>query len=569
MSIELERIFDLPYYQLASYPLERCFTSKVNGKWVSISTQQFVDQSNEVSKGLLAMGVKPGDKVGIISNNRYEWHIMDMGILQIGAISVPIYSTISVSSYEYIFNHAELRMVFVSDISIFKKVSQVAQKNPSILGVYTFDLIEGARHWTDIKSHGGLMEQSKVNAMMDGVDGQDLATIIYTSGTTGKPKGVMLSHANIISNVLACGNRFPARFGHKALSFLPVCHIYERTLIYLYLKEGTSVYFAESLETIAENIKEIKPHIFSAVPRLLEKVFDSIMDKGQALSGIKRMLFFWAVAIGEHWEPYGQNGRVYKWKLSIVNKLIFSKWREALGGNVIAIASGSAALQPRLAKVFNAAKIPVFEGYGLTETSPVISVNELNNNGLMIGTVGRIIDHVSVGFMDDGEILCKGPNVMLGYYKDPEKTSQAITPDGWLHTGDIGEMVGENNDFLKITDRKKEMFKTSGGKYIAPQVMENMLKESRFIEQAMVIGENRKHPSVLVVPANDFVIGWCNRSNIKCYTAEQLVENEEVRARIWKDVVQITRHLGRWETPKKMYLCTQPWTIENDELTPT
>ncbi len=569
MAGQLKRLFDVAYYQLEKYPLDKSLSSKVNGKWEGVSTRQLIDQANEVSRGLLAMGIKPGDKVGLISNNRYEWHIMDIGILQIGAINVPIYPTISSEDYDYIFNHSELRIVVVSSTDILEKVNKIKANVPSLMEVFTFNKIAGEKHWSEIKTKSPEVPLNDVKKLMDGVKSSDLASIIYTSGTTGTPKGVMLSHDNIMSNVIASGVRFPATFGQKALSFLPICHIYERTLTYLYLKEGTSVYFAESMETIGENIKEIQPEVFSAVPRLLEKVFDKIIAKGQELTGIKKMLFFWAVGLGEKWEPNGENGWFYEWKLDIANSLIFSKWREALGGNVIAIASGSAALQPRLARIFNAARIPIFEGYGLTETSPVISVNELDNEGLMIGTVGRVIDHVTVKFGEDGEILCKGPNVMMGYYKDPEKTSEVLTEDGWFHTGDIGMMVGPNKDFLKITDRKKEMFKTSGGKYIAPQVIENMLKESRFIEQAMVIGENRKHPAVLIVPAFDFLTEWCKRHNTSCQTPVDIAGNEKVRERIWKDVERITSSLGSWEIPKKMEICTDVWSIENDELTPT
>ena len=569
MSIELKRLFDLPYFQLEKYPLERSFSSKVNGKWVSISTQQLVDQANEVSRGLLAMGVKPGDKVGLISNNRYEWHIMDIGILQIGAINVPIYPTISAEDYEYIFNHSEIKIVVVSSTEILEKVNKVKANVSSLERVFTFDVINGEKHWNEIKNRNEEVDAAQVTALMNDVKTNDLASIIYTSGTTGRPKGVMLSHANILSNVIAAGARFPASYGHKSVSFLPICHIYERTLTYVYMKEGTSVYFAESMETIGADIKEVKPEVFSAVPRLLEKVFDKIMAKGQEQTGVKKALFFWAVGLAESWEPNGENGAFYEWKLSIANKIIFSKWREALGGKLLAIASGSAALQPRLSRIFNAAMIPIFEGYGLTETSPVISVNELDNEGLMIGTVGRVLDGVTVKFGDDGEILCKGPNVMMGYYKDVEKTKEVLTEDGWFHTGDIGKMVGKSNDFLKITDRKKEMFKTSGGKYVAPQMIENMLKESRFIEQAMVIGENRKHPAVLVVPSFEFVIEWCKRHNVVCKSPEEVANCEEVKTRIWRDVVKITENLGKWEIPKKMELCTDVWSIENDELTPT
>ena len=569
MAIDLKRLFDLPYYQLEKYPLDKCFTSKVNGKWEGISTQELVDQANEVSRGLLAMGIKPGDKVGLISNNRYEWHIMDIGILQIGAINVPIYPTISADDYNYIFNHSEIKIVVVSAEDILAKVNQIKSEVPTLKEVFTFNNIAGEKHWSEIKSKNSEVDQSEVQKLMDGVNSSDMASIIYTSGTTGKPKGVMLSHDNIMSNVNGAGVRFPARSGHKSLSFLPICHIYERTLTYVYLKEGTSVYFAESMETIGDNIKEIQPEVFSAVPRLLEKVYDKIIAKGAELTGVKKMLFFWAVGLGEKWEPNGENGGFYEWKLGIANKLIFSKWREALGGKVIAIASGSAALQPRLARVFNAAQIPIFEGYGLTETSPVISVNELDNEGLMIGTVGRVIDDVQVKFGDDGEILCKGPNVMMGYYKDIEKTKEVLTNDGWFHTGDIGKMVGKTNDFLKITDRKKEMFKTSGGKYVAPQPIENMLKESRFIEQAMIIGENHKHPAVLIVPAFEFVTEWCKRHNVTCETIEEVAHCSDVKDRIWKDVERITKDLGKWEIPKKMEICTDVWSIENNELTPT
>ncbi len=569
MAIEIKRLFDLPYYQLETHPLEKSFSNKINGKWEGVSTQELVDQANEVSRGLLAMGIKPGDKVGLISNNRYEWHIMDIGILQIGAINVPIYPTISAGDYEYIFNHSEIKIVTVSSQEIVDKVNQIKANVPSLLDVFTFDAISDEKHWTEIKKRNGESEQSEVKKLMADVKSSDMASIIYTSGTTGRPKGVMLSHDNIMSNVHGAGIRFPATFGHKALSFLPICHIYERTLTYVYMKEGTSVFFAQSMETIGDDIREIQPEVFSAVPRLLEKVFDKIIAKGTDLTGVKKALFFWAVGLGEKWEPNGENGSFYEWQLGIANKLIFNKWREALGGNVIAISSGSAALQPRLARVFNAAQIPIFEGYGLTETSPVISVNELKNKGLMIGTVGKVIDDVTVKFGDDGEILCKGPNVMMGYYKDEEKTREVLTEDGWFHTGDIGEMVGETKDFLKITDRKKEMFKTSGGKYVAPQLIENMLKESRFIEQAMVIGENRKHPAVLIVPAFEFVKEWCVRHNVVCATPEDVAHCSEVKDRVWKDIVKLTAHLGKWEIPKKMEICSDMWSIENDELTPT
>jgi long-chain acyl-CoA synthetase len=396
---------------------------------------------------------------------------------------------------------------------------------------------------------------------------EDLATIIYTSGTTGVPKGVMLSHRNIASNAINCVERLPVDASAKSLSFLPVCHVYERMLIYLYMLTGVSIYFAESMETIGDNLREVKPEVFTAVPRLLEKVYDKIVAKGAELTGIKKALFFWALGLGEIYKPYGENGAWYEFKLSIARKLIFSKWQAALGGNVKAVASGSAALQPRLARVFNAAGVPVMEGYGLTETSPVISVNCMENGGFRIGTIGKPIREAEVKIAEDGEILTKGPNLMIGYYKDPERTTEVIDDSGWFHTGDIGEI--DPDGFLKITDRKKEIFKTSGGKYVAPQPMENKFKESKFIEQIMVIGEGKKHPAALIVPAFDFIKDWAARKGYAYTDALSAAADPKVIARIQQEVDELNKGYGKWEQIKKFELLSQPFAIDTGELTPT
>ena len=564
----LTRLFDTIYHQQETNPKSDALVAKINGTWEKTSIESFIEQANTFSRALLAMGIEPGDKIALISNNRPEWCIADMGILQIGAVDVPIYPTISIEDYKYIFNHAEIKLCIVSDEELLQKVRAVIDDVPTLSEVYTFNQIPGAKHWSEIQEKGDPSYQSKVDELKAKVKEDDLASIIYTSGTTGTPKGVMLTHKNILSNAIASTKRLPLIDDGKALSFLPVCHIYERMLIYLFILNGVSIYFAESLETIGENLKEVQPDIFSAVPRLLEKVYDKIIAKGEELTGVKRSLFFWAVALAEKWEPYGKNGAWYEFKLGIARKLIFSKWQEGVGGRVRAVASGSAALQPRLARVFNAAGIPVMEGYGLTETSPVISVNQMDNEGLMAGTVGRVLDNVEVKIAPDGEILCKAPSVMIGYYKDPVKTAEVLK-DGWFHTGDIGKMVGPNKDFLKITDRKKEIFKTSGGKYVAPQPIENDIKSSTFIEQVMVVGEGKKHPSVLVVPAFETLMPWCKRHDVDSYSNETMINDEKVRDLLWDEVRERVSHLGNWEQPKKMEICQEPWSVDTGELTPT
>jgi len=569
MSIQLvKRIFDVPKYQLQNYEKDDCLAYKVKGKWITFSTKEFVDLSNSISKGLLKLGVKPGDKIALISsNNRPEWNILDIGALQVGAITVPVYPTISESDYEYIFNQAEVKFCFVSDQELFDKIKAVKANIPHLKEIYSFDKLDGVKHWKELLTIGNEISMDEIRQIKKSIDPKDLATIIYTSGTTGNPKGVMLSHENLISNARASADRLPVDHKGKALSFLPLCHVYERMLIYLYMIKGVSIYYAESLETIGDNLREVKPMVFTAVPRLLEKVFDKIMAKGAELTGIKRTLFYWAVNLAETYEPYGKNGAWYELKLWIARKLIFKKWKEALGGNAKAVASGSAALQPRLARIFLAAGIPVMEGYGLTETSPTVAVNCQKNKGLKIGTVGRVLEGVQVKIAADGEILVKGPNVMMGYYKNPEKTKEVMNGDAWFHTGDIGELV--DGEYLKITDRKKEIFKTSGGKYVAPQVLENCFKASLFIEQIMVVGENRKHPSALIVPDFEALKEYCKKEKIAHDNPRTLIEHPKVIELFEAEVDRYNKDFGHWEQVKKFELLPEVWTIESRELTPT
>ncbi|SCY06715.1 long-chain acyl-CoA synthetase [Nonlabens sp. Hel1_33_55] len=568
--MQIKRLFDFPYYQLEKFPREDALVTKKNGSWEKTSTQSFVDQARAVSRGLMKMGVKKDDKIALISTvNRTEWNIMDIGIMQTGAQDVPIYPTISEEEYAFVLNHSESKMVFVSDKEVYEKVMAIKDQVPSLTEVYSFDDISGCKSWEEVKVAGENLENDKdLDAMMASIHEDDLATLIYTSGTTGKPKGVMLSHKNIGSNAINSETRLPIELGRsKALSFLPVCHIYERMLQYLYIYTGSGIYFAESLETISENLKEVQPEVMSAVPRLLEKVYDKIIAKGTDLDGVKKKLFYWAVELGLEWEPYGQNGWWYETKLKLARKLIFSKWQEALGGNLRAIASGSAALQPRLARVFNAAGVPVMEGYGLTETSPVISVNDIRNKGFKIGTVGKMLPDTDVQIASDGEIIINGPQRMLGYYKDQEKTDEAIDKDGYFHTGDIGEIDAEG--FLKITDRKKEMFKTSGGKYVAPQLLENTMKQSRFVDQIMVVGEGEKMPAALIQPNFEFLEDWAKRKGINFKDHKDLISNEQVIERFQKEVDEHNEKFGKWERVKRFELTPDVWSIEAGHLTPT
>ena len=564
----ITRLFDFAYYQLENYNLEEALITKYKGKWVATSSQEFVDKANAVSRALLRMGVKADDKIAVISmTNRTEWNIMDIGVLQVGAQNVPIYPTISEEDYAYILNHSESKYVFVSCKEVFQKVKAIQDQVESLVEVYSFDELPDCKNWGELLTLGeDNSNQEEVEKRKDAVKPEDLATLIYTSGTTGRPKGVMLSHWNIVSNTLASKARVPFEHGASALSFLPICHIFERIILYLYIYCGITVYFAEGLDKIGDNLKEVKPNVMTVVPRLLEKVYDKIIAKGAELTGIKKKLFFWAVELGLKYEPYEANGWWYERKLGLARKLIFSKWKESLGGNLETMVSGSAALQTRLARVFGAAGIPVMEGYGLTETSPVISVNDQRNAGWKIGSVGRVIEDVEVKIADDGEILCKGPNVMMGYYKDPEKTAEVIK-DGYFHTGDIGEIDAEG--FLKITDRKKEMFKTSGGKYVAPQLLENRFKQSRFIEQIMVVGEGEKMPAALIQPNYEFLYEWANRHNITLGENSDIVLNKRVLDRFQKEVDQANESFAKWEKVKQFRLTPDTWTVDDGHLTPT
>ena len=568
---EVKRLFDFPYYQLENYPQEGALVSKVNGTWVKTSTQQYIDQANAISRGLIKLGVNANDKVAIISmTNRTQWNICDIGILQIGAQDVPIYPTISEQDYEYVLNHSESKYVFVSCKEVLDKINKIKANVPTLLGVYSFEDIDGCDSWQEVITLGNDNQdlQQEVQKRMDAVHEDDLATLIYTSGTTGRPKGVMLSHKNIACNAKHSKGRLPIEMGKsKALSFLPVCHIYERMLLYMYQYCGVSIHFAESLETISDNLKEIHPEVMTAVPRLLEKVYDKIIAKGADLTGVKKKLFFWAVDLGLQWEPYGQNGWVYETKLKVARKLIFSKWQEALGGNLKAIASGSAALQPRLARVFNAAGCPVMEGYGLTETSPVVTVNDMRDGGFRIGSVGKALPDTEVKIAEDGEILIKGPQVMQGYYKDPEQTAEVLK-NGYFHTGDIGEI--DSDGFLKITDRKKSMFKTSGGKYVAPQLIENAMKQSSFIEQILVVGDGEKMPAALIQPNWEWIKQW---SSIKGNDISQdtaiACKDEKLISRIQQEIDFHNEGFGNWEKVKTFQLTPDLWSIEAGHLTPT
>lgn len=564
---DITRIFDILDKQKNSLPLENALNAKVNGEWKPTSSFEFWVRASRVSYALWAMGLQKDDKVAIISNNRPEWNILDMGMLQAGIVNVPLYTTLSAQETQFILNDCGAKLIFVSDALLYEKVKSIRAQLPEVMDVISFEKIEEVTFWGDFILKGELNQKDRhLEEVKKSILPDDIATLIYTSGTTGNPKGVMLTHNNLVSNVWGTRTLMPAGYKAKALSFLPLCHVYERMLTYVYMYCGISIYYAQSMETIIDNLKEVKPDAFSSVPRLLEKVYDRIVAKGKELKGIKRALFFWALDLGLKYELDGANGLYYEMQLWLANKLIFNKWREALGGNVKAIVSGGAALQPRLARVFWAAKIIVLEGYGLTETSPVIAVNNTNRkNAVRIGTVGPVIEGVEVKIAEDGEILCKGPNVMKGYYKRSDLTAEVIDADGFFHTGDIGVM--ENGRFLKITDRKKEIFKTSGGKYIAPQALENKFKESPFIEQMMVVGENMKFASALIVPSFAHLKSWCEIKNIPYESNESVIRNPDVIARIQSEVNGFNESFGQTEQIKKFILLPAEWTPNSGDLT--
>ena len=569
--MEISRTFDLLNRLLENYPQkDDILAGKENKQWVKYSTKDYVELTTMVSYGLLSLGLKKGDKVAMVSNNRPEWNFIDMGISQAGMVHVPIYPTIGVEEYEYILDDAKPKLIFVSDKGLFEKIKPIVDKAASIESIYTINKVEGAKNWTEVKELGKKNADKYRDELInikDSVKPGDMVTLIYTSGTTGNPKGVMLSHSNLMSNVIASSVVHPYGPESNSLSFLPLCHIYERMLNYHFQYKGVSIYYAENMGTIVNDLKDIKPKLFSTVPRLLETVYDKIIGKGKDLPYIKKQIFFWAVNLGMKFKLHGENSWFYKKRLKIADKLIFSKWREALGGNVGIIVSGGAALQPRLAIIFWAAKIRVLEGYGLTETSPVIAVGDMVKDEIMFGAVGPLIKDVEVKIADDGEILCKGPNIMMGYYNKPELTKEVIDEDGWFHTGDIGMMI--DNKYLKITDRKKEIFKLSNGKYIAPQVIENKFKESFFIQQLMVIGENEKFASALISPNFEFLHNWCSIHDVKYRDNKELVQIPEVVARYQKEVNEINKTLALHEQIKRFRMVFKEWTPGSGELSPT
>lgn len=570
------RLFDCLDWQLQRAPQEDMFAAKENGQWRKYSTQEVRNLVDSLSMGLLHAGVgyqdgsvEGRDKIAVLSNNRPEWLILDLAIQQTGAILTPIYPTISPNELEFIFNDASIKMVFVSDQELYNKVQSVRSKTPSVQAVYSFSELNGVLNWKELLHNGTAADVEKLTSIRNAIRPDELATILYTSGTTGFPKGVMLSHQNIMENVQNVEEIVSAvaNASDRCLSFLPLNHIFERMVSYIYMYIGVSIYYAESIDTVGDNLKEVKPTLFTTVPRLLEKVYEKIMAKGRELTGVKKNLFFWAVGVANKYELNKNQGLAYNIQLAIANKLIFSKWREALGGNVKAIVTGAAACQVRLLRIFTAAKIVVMEGYGLTETSPVISVNRFDKSGRRFGTVGQGIKNVEVKLAEDGEICCRGSNVMMGYYKRPDLTAECIDSENWFHTGDIGTWVEGN--FLKITDRKKEIFKTSGGKYVAPQPIENKMKESPFIEQMMVVGPERKFTAALIVPAFANLKSWCEKNGIPHQSNDEMISHPRVQEHYKSIVEKFNVQFNHIEQVKKFELLNAEWTIDGGELTPT
>ncbi len=568
--MKVTRTFDLIDNLMDGLQRDDALAVKRNGKWEKFSTVEYKEMVDLFSYGLMALGFKKGDKIVSISNNRPEWNFMDMGMAQVGCVHVPIYANLGHSEYKHILTHSDAKMILLSFQEFYDKIKEPASESPNVEAIYSFDPIDGVKSWMEIIDIGRENAEKYKDELLkvkDSIDPKDLLSIIYTSGTTGLSKGVMLSHQNFISNVDGCISRLPVDSSGKFVSFLPLCHVFERMVNYLLHLQGVAVYYAESIDTLGDNIREVNPDGFCAVPRVIEKLFDKIMLKGKELKGLKKMIFFWAVNLGLRYELNGANGAWYEFQLKLANKLVFNKWREALGGNVTVIVSGGAPLQARLARIFSAAQLIVQEGYGLTETSPVIAVNKNTYPHLKFGTVGPIIENIEVKIAEDGEILMKGPSLMMGYYKDTEKTAEAIDKDGWFHTGDIGEI--QEHNILKITDRKKEIFKLSTGKYVAPQVVENIFKESAFIEQIMVVGAGEKYAAAIICPAFHFLHGWCFKHGIKFQDNKDLIENPKVIARYEKELGKINPQLGQHRQLKKFKLVSEEWTPETGELSPT
>lgn len=561
---QLNRLFDvLDRYTSAS--ANTCMVAgKKDGEWQLYSLDRFTELSDNLSKALLSKGLKKGDKIALMSGNRPEWNIVDFACNQLGIVTVPLYPTLAAHDLSYILNNAEAKLLFTSNAELTHKAEQAIQDQQLSVEIYTFDAVADEPRYQELIESGS-RQDIDLQPYRDAVRSDDLLTLIYTSGTTGKPKGVLLTHKNILSNVEACQHLVP-KDTNKAISFLPLCHIFERMVVYIYLSKGIQIYYAENLDNIVADINDVKPQIFTTVPRVLEKVYDKIIEKGKALTGLKKTLFFWAVELGHQYQEPKKNGFFYNAKLAIARKLIFSKWRDALGGNINLIVSGGAALQERLGRVFWAANIKVLEGYGLTETSPVIAVNSHVDTDVKFGTVGRVLKNLDVKIANDGEILVKGPSISPGYYKNEEATREVIDEEGYFHTGDIGEITSDG--FLKITDRKKEMFKTAGGKYVAPQALENKLMESILIAQVMVIGENQRFPAALIVPAFEELEKWCKHKGIPFVSKEEVVKDAQVIEKYQREIDRLNAGFGQWEKVKKFELLSKEWTIDDGELTP-
>lgn len=562
--IKVERVFDLLEYYKTKYGQKIVVSGKEKGKWVEYKTDDFLAIVDNLSRGLLDLGIKKGDKIAIMSANRPEWNFVDFAINQLGAATVPLYPTLSDNDLHYIMEDADVVMMFIGTQDLCEKVETALKQHQKEMPIYTFEEVQNEKYWKEIEKKGATLN-TDLEPYKSAIDGDDLLTLIYTSGTTGKPKGVFLSHQNLVSNFTDCAHLLPSNY-KKAISFLPLSHIFERMVVYMYYFKGISIYYAESMDTIVADINDVKPNGFTTVPRVLEKVYDKIVAKGATLTGIKRSLFFWALDLGLKFKEPHKNSFFYKIKLSIARAIIFKKWREALGGEIVAIISGGAALQERLARIFWAAGIPVLEGYGLTETSPVIAVNNLEPKGLLFGSVGKVLKSVDVKIASDGEVLCKGPNITKGYYKNDQATQDSFNKDGYFKTGDIGELTPDG--FLRITDRKKEMFKTAGGKYVAPQMLENKFMESVLIAQVMVVGEGRRFPSALIIPSFDDLKKWVEKKGISFSSKEEIVKNEQVISKYQEIIDKANEGFGHWEQVKKFALLPNEWSIDGGELTP-
>lgn len=570
MGQTVTRTFDVLERALKEFPREDAIAGKKDGKWYTYSTEEYYKKSQQMAIGLMALGLKRGDKVATVTTNRAEWNIADMGLAMAGIVHVPIYPTLGDDEYKYILKHAEVKIILAGDKKLFQSMCPLANMIDGVDAVYTFEEVEGAKHYEQILELGESKKEefsAELETIKNDIKPEDLATIIYTSGTTGVPKGVMLSHKNLVSNFTEHAKLHDLGIEHRALSFLPLCHVYERSVNYHFQYRGMGVYYVGNLSQIVSSIKEVKPHMFNSVPRLLEKVYDGFVAKGKELTGVKKKLYFWALNLTRHFEYNKKFGPLMRMKISIADKLIYSKWREALGGNITYVVSGGAALQPRIARVFGMAKLTTLEGYGLTETSPVIAVNNPTTMEMMVGTVGPILEGYDVKFAPDGEILCKGPGVMMGYYKAPELTEEVIDRNGWFHTGDIGVLVDDK--YLKITDRKKEIFKLSGGKYIAPQMIENKLKTSELIEQVMVIGANEKFASAIISPCFPILHDWAGDHKLHYENNEELIQLPEVVSKLQKEVMKVNKTLGSHEQISRIRLVHEEWTPSSGELSPT